>query len=396
VTRTALFWEHHAWESPIRVGGRAFAERFLESGWEIAYLNGPLAIWNLFAGNDEVRRRRRSWLAGGEERRWGSGRLFTYAPLAPIPYRAYPLLRRAWFHRHALDATWPPLPRLLASKGFPRVDLLWLATGSPMLPLLDRVRFGRSLYRLSDETAWFPDTPRSYPEVEEEAMRRVDWVVATAHSLAERARRVTRNVLLLPNGVDLDRFDRARDSLGALPRPEERPRAVYVGAIDSWLDTGVLSRLARALPGADLVLAGPDRVGRGWARDLPNVRHVGPVAPEQVPALLAGSSVGLIPFRDTPLTRAIHPVKIYEYFAAGLPVVATDLEEIRRIGSPALLAATPEQWVDRVREALAAGSRPEYRAFAARHDWKTRFSALMQVLEPRSARPIAQAAGGGR
>jgi hypothetical protein len=51
-------WEHHAWDSPIRVGGRAFAERFLQAGWSVAWINGPLAPWNLFGGNDEVARRR--------------------------------------------------------------------------------------------------------------------------------------------------------------------------------------------------------------------------------------------------------------------------------------------------------------------------------------------------
>lgn len=55
---SVLMWEHHAWDSPIRVGGRAFAERFLQAGWSVAWINGPLAPWNLFGGNDEVARRR--------------------------------------------------------------------------------------------------------------------------------------------------------------------------------------------------------------------------------------------------------------------------------------------------------------------------------------------------
>ena len=381
MSRSALMWEHHAWESPIRVGGRAFAGHFLAAGWRVAWLNGPLAPWNLLSGCDEVKRRRASWRRGGDFPAAEGGRLFSYAPLAPVAYRPYPLLDRPWIHRHSLDLTLPSLWRRLAREGFGEVDLLWLATGSPFLPLLERARYRRSLYRLSDDTASFPETPRSYSVLEEEVLRGVDRVVATAGSLADRARRFNPRVLLLPNGVDFGRFAGARERFSGRPREGSRPRIIYVGAIDSWFDTAVVLALARALPEADLHLAGPSRIGSGWAGGFSNITLTGPVPPEEVPDLLAGSDVGIIPFRDTPLTRAIHPVKLYEYLAAGLPVVATDLEEIRRIGSPALLARNESEWVDAVRSAISSGKRPEYPAFAARHDWSRRFVDLMAFLE---------------
>src|SRR4029450_1712076 len=103
VSSSVLMWEHHAWDSPIRVGGRAFAERFLQAGWHVAWIHGPLAPWNLLGGNDEVARRRRCWARGGMQTAQGPGRLFRYAPLSCIPYRRYPVLNRPWFHRHALD-----------------------------------------------------------------------------------------------------------------------------------------------------------------------------------------------------------------------------------------------------------------------------------------------------
>ncbi len=392
---SVLMWEHHSWESPIRVGGRAFAEHFLAEGWKVAWLNGPLAVWNLVGGNEETRRRRAAWRSGGEDRAWGEGRLFTYAPLGPVAYRAYPVLSRPWFHRHSLDLTCPPLLRVLERRGFEEVELLWLATGSPFLPLLDRIRHRQSLYRLSDESLAFPDTPRSYDRLEQEVMRRVDRVIATAHWLAERARRVNSSVHLVPNGVDVDRFARARHSALSSASLRTRPRVVYVGALDRWFDTARVATLARALPGADLYLAGPSRIGSAWARDLPNVHLAGPVPPEEVPHLLARSDVGIIPFVDSRLTRAIHPVKLYEYFAAGLPVVASDLEEIRRIGSPAILVRTDAEWVEALREALAGGSRPEFAAFASRHDWSSRYAELMSALGRPALPGAAGVAGGG-
>ena len=380
MSRRVLMWEHHAWDSPIRVGGRAFAEAFLGAGWSVAWINGPLAPWNLLGGNDEVARRRASWVAGGVEIAAGAGRLFTYAPVGWVPYRPYPILDRPWFHRHSLDATLPSLQSILKKRGFEKIDLLWLATGSPMLPLLQRFPEAVSLYRLSDDTASFPDTPRSYRQVEEETMSRVDCVVATAASLAQRASRFCRRVLLLPNGVDCNRFKGVRDR-GEVPQAAQgRRRIVYVGALDSWFDHGKVQALCRAFPQAEVVLAGPIRMDVSWAREHANLQMPGPVPPEQVPQLLSECDVGIIPFVDSTLTRAIHPVKLYEYFAAGLPVVASDLDEIRRIGSPALLARTDADWVDAVQAAWAGGRRPEFRAFAAVNDWSSRFDQLMEFL----------------
>jgi len=307
----------------------------------------------------------------------GRGRLLAYAPLGVVPYRAYPLLHRAWFHRHALHGTIPPFFPLLGREGFDKVDLLWLATGSPFLPLLDRIDRATSLYRLSDETSAFPDTPRSYAELEEEAMRRVDVVIATAASLAERASKFCKRVLLLPNGVDGARFG---TGLRRMPPQRRGPRIVYVGALDSWLDRGKVEALARAMPHAEIVLAGPVRMETTWTKALSNVSLRGPVAPQDVPGLLAGCDVGIIPFLNTPLTRAIHPVKLYEYCAAGLPVVASDLDEIRRIGSPARLASSDGQWVAAVRDALEDPRPGAAREFAARNDWSARFAVLMEFL----------------
>jgi hypothetical protein len=394
MSRSVLMWEHHAWDSPIRVGGRAFAERFLRSGWNVAWLNGPLAPWNLAGGGDEVRRRRANWRRGGEVIPVGGGKLFAYSPLSPVAYRPYPVLDRPWFHRHSLDFAVPSLRRALEREGFSEVDLLWLATGSPFLPLLHRTRHRRSLYRLSDDTASFPDTPRSYGVLEEEVLRRVDRVVATAGSLAERARRFNSRVLLLPNGVDMSRFSGIREREFRARRERRRPRIVYVGALDSWFDTSIVATLARALPGVEIHLAGPNRIGSSWARDLPGVTLRGVVPPETLPEFLSESDVGIIPFRDTALTRAIHPVKLYEYFASGLPVVATDLEEIRRIGSPALLPRGEAEWVDAVRSALSLGKLPAHTAFAARHDWSRRFAELMAFLEePAGSAPRAAQEG---
>jgi hypothetical protein len=62
--------------------------------------------------------------------------------------------------------------------------------------------------------------------------------------------------------------------------------------------------------------------------------------------------VGLIPFLKNSLTHAISPIKLFEYCAAGLPVVSARLEETERSRSPALLYDTADDLIAQIETAL--------------------------------------------
>src|SRR5437773_2773817 len=237
-----LMWESFAPGAPIRVGGHHYSERFLRRGDRVAWCVGPLSPVNLIKRNDETRRRLRLYRCGGESLE--QGRLFASPPMTLLPYRPYPLVDLQLRHRLTLRATVPRLKNVLARAGFERVDVLWMSTGSPFLALLGEVPHTAAIYRMSDDTAAFPDTPRTFPFLETEICRRADLVVATARRLVDRAREMgARLVLHLPNACDPGPF------VAGGPEPEDlrdvpRPRAVYTGAIDHWFDVSLLGDTA--------------------------------------------------------------------------------------------------------------------------------------------------------
>ena len=104
---------------------------------------------------------------------------------------------------------------------------------------------------------------------------------------------------------------------------------------------------------------------------------------KDIPGYLKYADVGIIPFKDNLLTNAIHPLKLYEYFAAGLPVVSRDLEEIRKMNSPAFLAKDKETFIEMIIQAYQKGkNKEEYYEFARRNSWDERFKVIKQyVLE---------------
>ena len=103
----------------------------------------------------------------------------------------------------------------------------------------------------------------------------------------------------------------------------------------------------------------------------PNLHWTGPKPYDQVPGIVRAFRVGLIPFRRTPLTEAVNPVKLYEYAAAGVPCVATRFtDEVDAWDGAARVAESPEGFVAEARALLASPpDRAGLLAFARRHDW---------------------------
>ena len=105
---------------------------------------------------------------------------------------------------------------------------------------------------------------------------------------------------------------------------------------------------------------------------------------DQIPCYLHNADVGLIPFDvegHPELVHAIHPLKLYEYLACGLPVVATRWHELEALGSPALLFDGVTDFTTRVRQALSGQPDADIgRAFARRADWSARVDTLLAAL----------------
>jgi glycosyltransferase involved in cell wall biosynthesis len=168
---------------------------------------------------------------------------------------------------------------------------------------------------------------------------------------------------------------------GNLDFRSREQRVAYVGAIDSWFDAELVAAAARALPEWLFELAGPvgsadlSSIGK-----LPNVRLLGPIPHRSVPRFLQGARVGIIPFKRNNLIDAVHPLKLYEYLAAGLAVVATRWTELERIGAPVALTDSTDQFAQAVVRAAAQGPDPRGIGFAEANDWSERAERLEELI----------------
>jgi N-acetylglucosaminyl-diphospho-decaprenol L-rhamnosyltransferase len=204
--------------------------------------------------------------------------------------------------------------------------------------LVDRLGVERVVYDLTDDWAAFESDPARRAAVAERIERlgrRAALVLACSRPLERAARAWGGRVVHLPNAVEPATAPRGggERSVGAAEPAEiaalPRPRLGYVGTLHaSRLDVELLAELAGRREAWSFVLLGPNELTAeqsGRLLGLENVHYVGVRPHAEVRGYLEALDVGLLPHRVTEFTRSLDPLKLYEYLAAGLPIVATDL-----------------------------------------------------------------------
>jgi glycosyltransferase involved in cell wall biosynthesis len=370
------------WESEVWTNQHHLMARLAAAGSRVLFVESlGLRRPQLSAGRD-VRRLLRRTRAGLRPPRVRDG-VNVLSPLV-LPLHAYRVAR-------ALNARVLPalVGRAARDLGLRR-PILWayVPQAEALLDVLDPELV---IYHCVDDIAAQDgiDGP-SFAAAERRFAARADLVLASAPALERRMRALSSNVLFAPNVADTARFATALSpgpidpAIAALPEP----RIVFVGAIvGKKLDFDLLVAIATERPQWSLALVGP--VGLGDPSTdvsalgaLPNVHLLGGRRYDQLPDVLRGAAAALIPYRSTPLTASIFPMKVYEYLAAGVPVIATTLPALAGMSEIAV-ADGPRATIAAIEQAMAQDSpkaREARSAAAQSHSWDTRLAEIDAAL----------------
>ncbi|MDA8235326.1 MAG: glycosyltransferase [Clostridia bacterium] len=282
------------------------------------------------------------------------------------------------------------MKRAMDRLGFGEDYILWTYLHTTA-DLIDRVKPGFVVYDCADEHAAFTGfiTKETVDKLEERLIKKSDAVFATATELRNRKQKYREDIHLVPNGADVDHFKQALKT--DFPVAEElqnlpRPIIGFYGGISDWIDLASVEEVAKAHPEWSVVMVGPVDTDITHLKKYPNLQFLGKRDYGRLPTYLKGFDVCLVPFKINDLTVNVNPVKLYEYLAAGKPVVSSPLPEVRQFNEVVRIGETPAEFLAQVEAALVeTGAEEVARRVAVAEDnsWQARCNRMVEVIQER-------------
>jgi teichuronic acid biosynthesis glycosyltransferase TuaH len=174
-----------------------------------------------------------------------------------------------------------------------------------------------------------PGIPRRFfLQAEREAILRASFIVSSSKGVKSHlTSQGASQVLLWENVADIDLFTQSQ-------RANRIARAIFAGNMTpSKVDFGLIKSVADS--GIAVVLAGPSNIDGSvtdneFAELLrhPRITYLGVLTQHELAVELGKSLVGLIPYKVNGYTAGVFPMKVYEYLASGLRVVATPISSL--------------------------------------------------------------------
>lgn len=250
--------------------------------------------------------------------------------------------------------------------------------------------FGESkvVYYGVDDWSKYPGIDTEWVlDCERRLLERADTVFVASRHLETRWRPIAGDrVHYMPHGVWHEQFAAALrpdlavpTDLAVLPSP----RIGFYGNMYDWIDFDLLDQLAAKRPQWSFVMIGPVYCDVSRLQQRANIHFLARREPGELPAYCKGFDVALIPYKlSDPRMESVNPIKLRELLAAGVPVVASDIPEVRGISGYVKTARTTEEFLAALDAALAAGyDRKAISDERRSDDWPLKVQDIRRIVE---------------
>jgi glycosyltransferase involved in cell wall biosynthesis len=250
----------------------------------------------------------------------------------------------------------------------------------------------RIIYDYVDDIRTFPGNHSGMLRDHQQLLKDAELILITAQRLYEEVLPKRPDAVRCPNGVNYDHFVRARHQPAEYVPEDIRPLfdignpiVGYYGALAKWLDYDLMECISAERRDLTFILIGPD-----YDNTLPdslldqvNVHWLGMKPYQELPDYLRHFDVAIIPFRLTDITHATSPIKLFEYFAAGKPIVTTAMQESAQYPG-VLVSENCHDFTIKLDQALKLRSDPDYLELSDRiarqNTWDMRARQILEVL----------------
>lgn len=244
------------------------------------------------------------------------------------------------------------------------------------------------IYYCVDEYTAFTGASKGLKEIEEKLFGDADLVIVSAEELLRSKKKFNENTHLIRHGTDWAHFRRALEPATEIP-PEidalPRPIIGFHGLLADWVDYPLIKKLAERFRDGSVVLIGKIAVDAEEKirvlEGIENVHFLGRKPYSELPAYCKGFDVAINPFVINELTLAANPLKVREYLAAGVPVVSTDIPEVRVL-EHCHVGRDHEDFIVRVEQQITSANDRQIISDSVRSEsWEAKVEELKGLLE---------------
>lgn len=384
-SRTILFVREVPWNSHFAISTKKIAEQFAKNEWNVIWLTPPLMPWHRHPKNKDEEEIFRNY---EQEGIFYQDNIFAYSPRSYIPFsRKFP------FDRPLLaDIQWsycfPSIPSVLKKANVPSPDFIWLSTfhsGGLKKVFPQSVQISH----VHDNFSGYSSAPKTCKMIEQQQYKNASIIFAATSSLKRNLVKdygiSESKIHLLPPAVSLDFYSpdtsTCPEDLLNLPQP----RLVAVGNT-SKLDYDILEQLLLHLGvnGSLIIIGEINAQLSQMALKYSNLRLVGSVESRQVANYLLNCDIGLILMGKHMEEAAKHtcPMKLYEYAAAGLPVLSSPLPIYKQLRLPIKIITDKSEIPSVVNELLdnVDSIRKDMLEFASINSWSNRYKEIEKII----------------
>ncbi|GAW30611.1 hypothetical protein JDF658_03760 [Carboxydocella sp. JDF658] len=225
--------------------------------------------------------------------------------------------------------------------------------------VLKRLKKKITIYEIVDNIKHYPGVNQALVQkMEKHVLIMSDLIFTTSRTIFNNLqKKVGNKIFYSPNGVNLIDFNNFNThSLNNYNLKEnERQKIIgYVGGIYSWIDLDLIKYIASKNKDWKVVMIGPigKDIDLNTIKNFSNIKLIGKKEKETIPYYIKNFDVCINPFKLTDLTKAVNPLKVYEYLACGKPIVSVPMNEILHLKDVIYFADNYEEFVNKIENAL--------------------------------------------
>ncbi len=247
------------------------------------------------------------------------------------------------------------------------------------------------IYYCVDEYTAFTGSA-ALKDIEEKLFRDAHLVVVSAEQLYDSKKHFNPNTHIIRHGTDWRHFRTALDEGTVVPAEIAnlpRPIIGFHGLLADWVDFELIKKTAEHFKEGSVVLIGKTSVDAEQKIKIldgvPNIHRLGRKPYAELPAYCKGFNIALNPFAINDLTLAANPLKVREYLAAGLPVVSTDIPEVRVLND-VLVGTSHDDFIAKIETAIKHPKpRHDVSDAVAHESWEAKVEELRGLVGSQAA-----------